>query len=74
MRDDAFCIWLLRSFYCHNDVIFFSFTEKEVFAEDQIVGCNCALETYHAEVIQIYAAAFDVLSGQPFGSTQARQN
>ena len=62
---------LLQSLGRQDDVVAFAFAQEQVFAEEQVAGGDGALEVRLADVVDVDAAAFDVLARLPFGRAQA---
>ena len=61
-----------KSLRRHDDVILFAFAQQKMFSEQQVVRGDSALEICFAGVINVHAAAFDVLPRLAFGRTQPR--
>src|SRR5689334_21880045 len=57
----------------HN-VITFAFAQEDVFAEQEIIDGDGALEVAFTDIVQVHAAAFHVLSGPAFGWGEAGMN
>src|SRR5579864_4804970 len=55
----------------NDDVVFLSFAQEQVFAEEQIVGGNGPLEIRFAHIVDVYSAAFDVFARLAFGRAEA---
>src|SRR5262245_53165689 len=56
----------------HDDVILLPFAQQQMLAEEQIVRGDGARRVRFADVVQVNAAAFNVLSRLTFRRTQAR--
>src|SRR5581483_10462396 len=57
-----------------DDVVAFAFAEEEVFAEEKVGGGDGSLKVCFADVVDVNAAAIDVLAGLSFGRGEACVN
>src|SRR6266850_8342814 len=58
----------------HNDVVSLAFAQQQVLAEDQIVRGHHSLRARLADIVDIHAASFDVLSRLTFAGGQTGMN